>query len=247
MPEASFRKDLYKRRPTMECPTTPRQAMPILRPRERLAGSGPSALSDLDLLALILSPGTRETPAEALALNVLRECGGLHGITSRRLSELAKIKGMGIAKASRLVACAELTRRLLKPKTLGETLKSPDDVFRHAAPYALEQDEVFVAISLNTRNRVLGEWVIARGWESGINLTTRQVFSFLLKESVYRVIFVHNHPSMDPEPSAEDINFTSRLIEAGRCLDIKVLDHVIVCPERHVSLRERLQGRLPFA
>ena len=88
---------------------------------------------------------------------------------------------------------------------------------------AFEPVEVFVAISVDSRNRGLGEWEVARGWESGVNLTPRQVFTLLVKEGTSRVVLAHNHPSGDPTPIPEDVRFTARLLEAARTLDIKVL------------------------
>jgi len=103
-----------------------------------------------------------------------------------------------------------------------------------------------VAISVNARNRVVGEWTVARGWESGVNLTPRQVMTLLVKESTGRVVFVHNHPSGDPTPSPEDVRFTQRLLEAARTLDIRVLDHVIVASGGFASIREQARGEVEF-
>lgn len=117
-----------------------------------------------------------------------------------------------------------------------------DDVAQRMARLKSEVVEVFVAIGVNARNRVVGEWVIARGWESGVNLTPRQVMTLLVKECVGRVIFVHNHPSGDPTPSPEDVRFTQRLIDAAKTLDIRVLDHVVVAATGHASIRETVVG-----
>jgi len=216
------------------------------RPRERLSRVGATGMSDADLLTILLAPGTRNAPSEVLARRILSTCGGLHGLADRRPTELAAIRGIGLAKACRLVAMTELARRLARPPQGPVVLSNSEEVACHASAYALEREEVFVAFAVNHRNRLQGEWVVARGWESGINLTPRQVFTLLVKEAASRVIFVHNHPSGDPQPSHEDIRFTNRLIEAGRCLDIRVLDHVIVSSSGHVSLREKAADRLQF-
>ena len=132
------------------------------------------------------------------------------------------------------------------PPTDCDVIQTSADVARRCARLASEPDEVFVAVAVNSRNRVLGEWVVARGWESGVNLTPRQVFTLLVKESASRVVLVHNHPSGDPTPSAEDIRFTSQILEAARTLSIRVLDHVIVAADGAVSLRETSGDRLAF-
>lgn len=116
------------------------------------------------------------------------------------------------------------------------------DVAVRMARLKSEVVEVFVAIGVNARNRVVGKWVIAPGWESGVNLTPRQVMTLLVKECVGRVIFVHNHPSGDPTPSPEDVRFTQRLSDAAKTLDSRVLDHVVVSATGHASLREPAAG-----
>jgi DNA repair protein RadC len=207
-------------------------------PRERMAGAGAQSLADEELLTLLVSPGTRSLPGPALAAAMLADAGSLRRLAERRPRELAALRGVGLAKACRVLAALELGRRALVPDDAGAPLLGAADVARRCARVAHDPVESFVAMAVNARNRVTGQWVVARGWESGVNLTPRQVFTLLVKESAGRVVFVHNHPSGDPAPSVEDVRFTARLLEAARCLDIRVLDHVVVSPGGFASLRE---------
>ncbi|MBM4395235.1 MAG: DNA repair protein RadC [Deltaproteobacteria bacterium] len=216
-------------------------------PRERLMEAGAQALSDADLIAVLVAPGSRRLPGEAMARRLLAECGPVRRLATRRAGELAGIPGVGSARACRIVAALELGRRAAEQHEPGALVGGAADVHLRWARLTTEPEETFVAIGVNSRNRVVGEWVVARGWESGVNLTPRQVFTLLVKEAVTRVIFVHNHPSGDPGPSAEDLRFTRRLIDAAKCLDIRVLDHVIVASGGHVSLRLHGAPDLEFA
>jgi len=212
-----------------------------------MIGVGVEALADEELLTLILSPGTRRLPGPALARQLLREAGSLRRLADRRPGELARLHGLGIAKAGRLAAAWEMGRRvLLETPDADAVLDTSRAVADHCRRLAFEPNEAFLALAVNSRNRLVGEWVLARGWESGVNLTPRQVFTVLVKESAGRVVFVHNHPSGDPTPSPEDVRFTARLLEAARCLDIRVLDHVIVARHGHASLRESPGSPLSF-
>ena len=213
--------------------------------RERLLNFGPTSMSDAELLSILLStsgPGH----ADEVAMAVLEAVGCPQGLLSRRPAELAAIAGMSAAKADRLLAAIELGRRACQPVEPGSQVLTAADVAGHCVRYAGEPNEVFIALSVNSRNRVVGEWVVARGWESGVNLTPRQIFTLLVKEGCSRCLFVHNHPSGDPAPSPEDVRFTARLIEAARTLDIKILDHVIVASGGHASLREVASRSLDF-
>ena len=194
-------------------------------------------MTDAELVAMVLS-GTR-TADPSLAHHVLSTIGSPHSLLSRRAGELAAIPGMTPARADRLLAAVELGRRAALPRADQDILSNSADVARHCARLSTETNEMFLAISMNARNRVIGEWVVSRGWESGVNLTPRMVFTLLVKEGASRAIFVHNHPSGDPAPSAEDIRFTKRLLEAARTLGIKVLDHVIVASQGATSIREQ--------
>ena len=132
------------------------------RPRERMRDGGAAALTDHELVAILVSPGSRRRPSEALARDVLADCGSVRRLASRRPGELANLPGMGLAKACRLVAALELGRRATEARDDGEPLKEASDVARRWARLAGEPDEAFVAIGVNARNRVVGEWVVAR-------------------------------------------------------------------------------------
>jgi len=212
-------------------------------PRERLWVRGPGALSDVELLALLLGTGR----PGASALHVARElldAGGLRALRGRCAAHLARRKGIGQAKAARLAAALELGRRALEaPLTRGATLSDPDAVAAIYGPRLLSAREHFVVVHLDSRQRVLGESMVAQGSSDRCPVPVREIFSAALEQSARAIICVHNHPSGDPEPSEEDRQLTRRLAEAGALVGIPLLDHVVVAGVRHSSLRAR--GLLP--
>lgn len=210
--------------------------------RERLAAFGTSVLSDAEVVSLILGSGADSEQGR----RVLEAVGTPRGLLTRRLTELSGIPGIGPRGAQRLLAAVELGMRAQTVTDLGHPLSTAADVAARCHRLKSESIEQFIAIAVNSRNRVTGEWVVARGWESGVNLTPRQVFTLLVKEGVSRTVFVHNHPSGDPTPSPEDVRFTQRLIDAARLLDVRVLDHVIVASGGYASIRETARGELEF-
>ncbi len=216
------------------------QSTMVLALAERVTAFGTSSLSDAELVSLVLgTPGT-------VSRDLLDSIGTVSSLPTRRIGELSLVSGVSRTRALRLLAATELGRRAIHRPDAGAPLTTPGDVRARCAHLASEPVEVFVAIAVNSRNRVVGEWVIARGWESGVNLTPRQVFTLLVKEGAHRVVFLHNHPSGDPTPSPEDVRFTQRLIEAARTLDIKVLDHVIVASGGFASMREQAREDVAF-
>jgi len=211
--------------------------------RERMAAFGATVLSDAEVLCLLLST----TDNAEVGRRVLDAVGTPHGLLTRRVAELSCIPGVGRRRAERLLAAVELGRRVAcTAADPGRPLMNAADVAERLQHLRTEPVEVFMAVGVNARNRVLGEWVVARGWESGVNLTPRQVMTLLVKEGVGRAVMVHNHPSGDPAPSPEDVRFTQRLVEAARTLDIRVLDHVIVASGGFASIREQARGEVEF-
>lgn len=211
------------------------------RPRERLYAKGAEALADAELLALQLGTGTRGQTAVDLARALLARYGSLTGLAARNVAELAGIKGVGRAKAVRLAAAFELTRRLRSRGGDGKvTLGSPDQVFAHFGPLMEDlKREEFRVVLLDAQNGLLRDVVVSEGTLSASLVHPREVFKPAIVESAAAVILIHNHPSGDPAPSKEDIRLTRQLVECGKLLDLKVHDHVIIGLGRFVSLAQR--------
>ena len=211
------------------------------RPRERLYWNGATALADVELLALQLGSGTRDCTAAEVAREMLDVYGSLAEVANREPSELARLRGVGPAKAARLAAAFELTRRL-RGRQPGERrrLASPAEVYAAYAP--LMEDlprEVFRVALLDAQNRLLRDRVISEGTLSASLVHPREVFKPAIVESAAAVILLHNHPSGDPTPSREDVRLTRQLAECARLLELRVHDHVIIGQGRFVSLAEQ--------
>jgi DNA repair protein RadC len=213
------------------------------RPREKLLSSGASSLSDTELLALILRNGHAGSGASALDLSrtLLKRFGSLRAMSSATVAELREVPGIGPAKAAEVLALGELARRfavnVLSP---GDSFKSSREVFSHFHERLRDlKKEVFLSILLDSKNRVLREIRISEGSLNASIVHPREVFQPVIRESAAAVLFVHNHPSGDPDPSQEDLDLTRRLAEAGTLMGVRVLDHIIIGSGRYVSLADR--------
>ncbi|MEJ5313943.1 MULTISPECIES: DNA repair protein RadC [Anaerolinea] len=211
------------------------------RPRERLAELGSQALSNAELLAILLRVGMQGENAVQLGQRILKTLGGLHGLHRASFAELSSIKGVGIAKAAQLKAAIELGRRLamMEPQERA-SITSPADaaeLVRYEMS-ALLQEHLRV-ILLDTRNRVIKIEQLYIGSLNASTVRVAEIFRLAIQASAASLILVHNHPSGDPSPSPEDINLTRTVIQAGKMLDIGVLDHIIIGQNRWVSLKER--------
>jgi len=209
-------------------------------PRERLARLGAATLSDPELLAVLLGTGSAGEDAACLAARALRETGGLWALARMSVVELGRIRGIGPAKAARLVAAFEAgSRGLVSPDTSAAPLSNSETVFaRYGRRLMTSQVERFVVISVDAKNRVRAEREVARGGRTTCQVDPAEVFRLLVSESASGAIFIHNHPSGDPDPSPQDLQLTQRLVAAGSLLDIRILDHVIVGSGRYTSLRD---------
>jgi DNA repair protein radc len=211
------------------------------RPRERMMIDGAEALSDAELLAILLRTGTRNESAINLAARILRECGGLRQLVDMSIAELTNIRGVGPAKAVQLRAGIELGRRLARRAASDRpVIRKPED----AAKLVMEDlrselKEHFVCLFLNTKNQVLARETLSVGTLNASLVHPREVFRPAIKRGSASIICLHNHPSGDPTPSPEDISLTRRLHEAGSLIGIDVLDHIVIGDGRFVSLKEQ--------
>jgi DNA repair protein RadC len=214
------------------------------RPRERLKHYGPMALSNAELIAILLRVGIPGENVIALSTRLLVEFGGLAGLAKASFSDLAMIKGVSTAKIAQLKAAMELGRRLL--------ITSPDARPQITSPLdaanllmlemgGLEQENLRTLL-LDTKNRVLASPTIYIGNVNASIIRVSEVFRDAVRENATAIIVAHNHPSGDPTPSPEDVQVTRSIVEAGLLLGIEVLDHLVIGHQRFISLKERGLG-----
>ncbi len=211
------------------------------RPRERLRALGAQSLSTAELLALVLNTGNRGQSAIALAVQLLAGVGGsLRRLSQRPVAALTSVEGIGLARAVTVHAVLELGRRLAaETREDGVPLRAPRDVFLAFAPRLEDSpvEEFHVAV-LDAQHRLERDVLVTRGILNSSLVHPREVFREAIAERAAAIILVHNHPSGDPTPSADDRLVTEQLVAAGRLLDIPVHDHVIVGRGRYTSFAE---------
>lgn len=214
------------------------------RPREKLARHGADALSTAELLAIILRTGTVREDVLALSQRLLVQRGGISGLANCTLSELGDEHGLGLAKGAQLKAALELGKRLqVELGAARVQIRSPRDV-ADLLMYEMGvlQQEMVRTVLLNTKNHVIGSPVIYQGSANSAVMRVGEVFREAVRHNAVAMILVHNHPSGDPTPSPEDVAVTREIVQAGKLLDIDVLDHLVIGHSRFVSLKERGLG-----
>jgi DNA repair protein RadC len=223
------------------------QDLPVSeRPRERLQALGAASLSGHELLALVLGRGARGGSVMMTAQLLLAEFGSLEGVVSASLEDLQKVKGLGVAKATQLMACLEIARRVIKSEddfeieqVRGRVIAAPDEVYKLLKGKIRNyKKEHFVVVSLDARDRVLGIDTVAVGSVTASLVHPRETFGAAIRRCAARIIVAHNHPSGDPEPSAADRKVTRRLVEAGKAVGIELCDHVIISKTNFFSFRD---------
>ena len=217
--------------------------MPVSeRPREKLMNYGAERLSNAELIALIIRTGHRDDTAIDVANRILSmDEKGLSHLTNISIKELTTIKGIGICKASQIIASIEIGKRI-KRWSAEEKIKvsSPDILVNLVSDEMrfLNQEHFNIAI-LDTKNQIIAIENISVGTLNASIVHPRDVFHMAINKSANSIILLHNHPSGDPTPSDEDINITARLVDAGDLIGIKVLDHIIIGDNRYVSFKEK--------
>lgn len=212
------------------------------RPMEKCLSLGPENLSDRELLALLINSGTKEKSAMEVAEELLtRDESGIRYLKDSSIEELMIVRGIGKVKAVRLAAAAELGKRIASmPLRQGVRIENDEDIaalFMEEMRYL--KKEVFKALLLDSKGGIISADTVSVGELNSTVVHPREAFKQAVKRSAAAIVFIHNHPSGDPEPSNEDILTTRRLVECGKLLGINVIDHLIMGNGKYTSLRAR--------
>jgi len=214
------------------------------RPQEKLKLRGAASLSNGELLALLLRTGLPGETVVDIAQRLLATHGGLLGLSRVDYADLCKERGLGEVKAAKLKAAVELARRLqVERPDERARINSPEDIAALVSSEmaALDQEELRVVL-LNTKNEVLKIVTVYRGSVNAAQIRVAEVFKEAIRQNAPSLVILHNHPSGDPTPSGDDVAVTRELVQAGRLLDIEVLDHLVIGDGRHTSMRRKGLG-----
>jgi DNA repair protein RadC len=222
--------------------TGPRSLPPAQRPRERLSADGPGALSDEELLSILLNTGIQGKNVTVLAQELLERLDREKGIPP--VKELALLSGLGKTKASAIVAMLEFGRR--RWGMAGTRIKHPLDIFNIIRHHADRRQERFICVSLNGAHEVLAVRIVTIGLVNRTIVHPREVFADPIHDRASAIMVAHNHPSGQLQPSGEDDEITLRLLKAAEILGLHFLDHIIFSESTYYSYRQnsRLYGDL---
>ena len=211
------------------------------RPREKFLLKGKNALSDAELLAIIMGSGSRDESAVELARKILQSVeNNWHHLSRLQIADLMKFKGVGEAKAISIAAALEIGRRRATQEIPDRTqIKSSNDIFVLLSPFLSDlQTEEFWAIFLNQNNRVLGKSQLSSGGINQSVVDVRILFKAAIDQFATALVIAHNHPSGNLKPSTEDVKITKQIAEAGKILSIQLLDHVIIAQNSYFSFAD---------
>jgi DNA repair protein RadC len=214
------------------------------RPYEKCEKYGAGLLSDAELLAVILRTGSKNQRVMDLAVNILNNATvhtGLNGLNYLTMKELTRIKGVGRVKAIELLCLAEITKRMSKEihrdRLKLVTPQSVADYYMQDMRH-LTREQVLL-LMMDSKNKIIKDMIVSEGTVNTSIMPTREIFVQAVKHEAVNIILLHNHPSGDPTPSAEDIRVTKKLSEAGNLIGITLMDHLIIGDNRYISLKEQ--------
>lgn len=218
--------------------------LPIFaQPQEKLFSKGAENLSDAELLAILLGTGSTKQNAILLSQMVLRRFP-LQKFSKTTMSELVKFPGVGKSKAARILAAVELGERIFAPTFFTKVfIRSTKDILDHIKDIADKKQEYLIVFYLNARHELLQKEIIGQGSLNKILIAAKEVFGPALAAPCASIVLVHNHPSGDPTPSEDDIEFTKRIHEAGEVMDIPLVDHLIISRSGYFSFRDGKEGK----
>jgi DNA repair protein RadC len=210
---------------------------PEQRPRERLFAGHGEALSDAELLALVLGSGIKGRNVIEIAQEILGLTSGLPGLMALGFDELSRLQGLGKARISKLWAIQEIARRATRSHAKIK-IQSPRDAGEYLMPKCIGwTEEHFGLIALNAKSEVIAERILSKGTAVGTMITPKEFFREALRFGAFSALAYHNHPSGNTEPSANDAALTKKMREAGASLGIELVDHIIVGSGKYYSFR----------
>jgi len=215
------------------------------RPRERLIKFGPDKLSDTELLAIILRTGEGKSEEKSSAIDLARKLkmkfGSFRDLDSVSISELCKIKGIGMLKAAEIKAALEIGKRFLRQKSeIRKRIRTNKDVVDYYKAYLRDmKKEIFKVMLLDGRNKIIKDITLSEGSLNSSIVDPKEIIKEAVRESASALIFVHNHPSGESEPTKEDIEITNRLIKACDLVGLRVLDHIIIGNDNYTSFLDK--------
>jgi len=212
------------------------------QPRERLIKYGPDILKNAELLAIILNTGYAGQTVLDLASRILQEYGSKAITKEKSVERLMAELEIPQVKACQIIACFELGRRFfMEDSGKMPSIRDAEDVYEYLKETAKFKKEQFRGLYLNARNKLIYDEVISIGTLTANLIHPREVFQPAIEFSAAAIILAHNHPSGDPEPSEDDLRMTKELIEAGKIMDINILDHIIIGKDKYVSLKDLIE------
>ncbi|MCC8408681.1 DNA repair protein RadC [Mucilaginibacter sp. UR6-1] len=211
------------------------------RPREKLSGQGRRSLTDAELIAILIGSGSRDESAVELSKRILHHYeNDLNKLGKASISELCRFKGVGEAKAISIIAALEVGRRRNETESKPpEEVKGSQDVFKLMRRHLMDLNhEEFWIVLLSQSSKVLSKELVSRGGISGTVADPKIIFYMALQQQASAIVLIHNHPSGNLKPSQMDIDLTKKVVNAGRMLDINVLDHLIITDKGYFSFAD---------